>query len=139
MRQALRILAAAVAVANFLVASAWAQAWPTKPVKIIVPYTAGGPADILIRAISPGLTEAWGQPIIIENRPGANEAVAANAVAHSAPDGYTLLMDPYGQPGVRRDNQRPRSRRVVWARRGSLAVTPPTVLIGSGQRLADSY
>jgi tripartite-type tricarboxylate transporter receptor subunit TctC len=70
---------------------AWAQAWPTKPVRIIVPYTPGGSSDIIARAIQPMLSEALKQPIIIDNKPGASGNLGADAVA-KATDDHTLLM-----------------------------------------------
>ena len=69
-----------------------AQAYPNKPVRIVVPYTAGGPADALVRGLGQKLTEQWGQQVIVDNRPGANEIVAAEFVANAAPDGYTFLL-----------------------------------------------
>jgi tripartite-type tricarboxylate transporter receptor subunit TctC len=68
-------------------------AFPDKPIRIIVPYPAGATADIMIRAISPELGKALGQPLIIENRAGGSGIAAAGYVAKSAPDGYTLLFD----------------------------------------------
>jgi tripartite-type tricarboxylate transporter receptor subunit TctC len=67
-------------------------AYPSKPVKIIVPYSAGGPADIYARFVGDRLQKAMGQPFVIENRPGAGAIIGTDAVAKSAPDGYTLLM-----------------------------------------------
>jgi len=73
-----------------------AQQYPNKPIRLIVPYAAGGTSDILARQIGPKLTEAWGQPVVIENRTGANGNVGADFVAKSAPDGYTLLITDLG-------------------------------------------
>src|SRR3954468_23991319 len=73
-------------------ATALAQAWPQKTVKIIVPFPAGGAADIPARMISERLSEGWTQPVIIENRPGAGGAVGAAEAARAAPDGYTLFF-----------------------------------------------
>jgi tripartite-type tricarboxylate transporter receptor subunit TctC len=72
--------------------SASAQAWPSKPVKIIVPFTAGSATDILARTFGQKLSESWGQPVVIENRPGAGGSIGAGIVASSPPDGYTLLV-----------------------------------------------
>ena len=87
------LLAVTLLVAAF---SGAAQTYPSKPIHLIVPYAAGGTSDILARAISPKLTEAWGQPVIVENKPGANGNVGAEFVAKSAPDGYTLLLTDLG-------------------------------------------
>jgi len=76
--------------------AALAQAYPGKPIRIIVPYAAGGTSDILARQIGPKLTETWGQPVVIENKAGANGNVGADFVAKSAPDGYTLLLTDLG-------------------------------------------
>ena len=70
---------------------AWAQAYPTKPIRIVVPFPAGGTSDILSRAIGQKLTEEWKQPIIVDNRPGASANIGAEIVVKSPPDGYTLL------------------------------------------------
>ena len=74
-----------------LAASAFAQSdYPNRPVRIIVPQTAGGAVDIVARAIAQKLSESWGQQVIIDNRPGANGIIGMEAVAKSKPDGYTL-------------------------------------------------
>jgi len=73
-----------------------AQSYPSKPIRLIVPYAAGGTSDILARQIGPKLTETWGQPVIIENKAGANGNVGTDFVAKSAPDGYTLLLTDLG-------------------------------------------
>lgn len=69
-----------------------ASGWPGKPVKIIVPFPPGGLADNLARGIAQDLTRDWGQPVVVENRPGANTIIAAQATAKSPADGYTLMM-----------------------------------------------
>src|SRR5262245_49545535 len=79
-------------------ATAAAQDWPSKPVHILVPYAAGGNSDSMARLSAQRLTEAFGQPFIVENRIGANGALAGDAVAHAAPDGHTLLWGV--QPAV---------------------------------------
>src|SRR5450755_2328811 len=73
-----------------------AQTWPVKPVRIIVPYPAGGTSDILARTLGQKLSEIWAQSIIVDNKPGANGNVGADFVAKAAPDGYTLLLCDVG-------------------------------------------
>src|SRR5499425_2047463 len=68
------------------------DAFPTRSIKIIVPFPAGGPSDVLARLIGQRMTEDWSQAVVIENRPGANTVLGAQSVAKAAPDGYTLLM-----------------------------------------------
>ena len=71
-------------------------AWPTRPVTILVPYVAGGPSDTLARALATAMQPAIGQPVVVENRPGANGAVAAGMAARAAPDGHTLFVGASG-------------------------------------------
>lgn len=74
------------------VATANAQDWPQKPVKIVLPFPAGAAADILARSVAKGLSERWGQPVVVDNKPGANTVIGTSAVLNAAPDGYTLLV-----------------------------------------------
>jgi tripartite-type tricarboxylate transporter receptor subunit TctC len=71
--------------------SADSHSYPNRAVRIIVPFPPGGPTDILIRIVGQRMSEVWGQPVVIENQPGANTAIAAARVAKMPPDGYTLF------------------------------------------------
>ncbi len=70
----------------------YSQSWPMRPVKMVVPFPAGGPTDVMTRVISEKLSNALGQPVVVENKPGAGGAIGADFVAKSAPDGYTFVM-----------------------------------------------
>ena len=112
MRLMTRIIAC-IAATLVAATSASAQSWPTKPVKIIVPFTAGSATDILARTFGQKLQEAWGQPVVIENHPGAGGTIGAGLVAKAAPDGYTLLVhsagfavNPYIYPHLSYDSQK---------------------------------
>jgi tripartite-type tricarboxylate transporter receptor subunit TctC len=87
----LRFLACLVLACASCVASAQGT-WPQRPVKMIVPFPAGGPTDVMTRVLSEKLTHAIGQPVVVENKPGAGGTIGADFVAKSAPDGYTLVM-----------------------------------------------
>ena len=88
-----KLLMSVVAVAALLAApAAYAQNYPGKPVKLVVPFSPGTAADIVARQVGQGLSELWGQAVVIENQQGAGGGVGAASVAKAAPDGYTLLM-----------------------------------------------
>lgn len=86
MRSGLLVLASSCA------ALAMAQGFPTKPVKLIVPYPPGGPVDVLARGVAEQLSKEWAQPVLVDNRAGGNEIVAVDLVKQAPPDGYTLLL-----------------------------------------------
>ena len=97
MRSRLAARLACLAAASSMAATAHAQQdFPNKPVHIIVGYAAGGGNDIIVRVVAPKMSEGLGQPVIIENKPGAQGIISCEYVAKSAPDGYTLLMGPSG-------------------------------------------
>ena len=79
-------------------AQAQAQNFPNKPVRILVPYAAGGAVDVLARTIGQSLSKTWGQQPVIENRPGAGGIIASQALTQSPPDGYTLILVASGHP-----------------------------------------
>ena len=89
-------IAAALAWALLCAGNAFAQSYPSAPVKLVVGFPPGGANDILGRLVGAKLTEAWGQPVLVENKPGANAIIATEFVAKSAPDGYTLLVGASG-------------------------------------------
>lgn len=91
---AARILLASLALLATLAANA--QSFPTKPIRLIVPYPAGGATDFFARLVFPKVGDDLGQPVVVENRPGAGTAIGASEVARSAPDGYTLLLGDAG-------------------------------------------
>ena len=92
------VLAAWIAMAVSLsaAAGAWAQAYPTKPIRLVVGFPPGGGNDITSRLLAAKMQETWGQPVVVDNKPGANSIIAAEFVAKSAPDGYTLLVNGTG-------------------------------------------
>ena len=94
MKRLLPIVAVAlVALANGIVGDACAQGWPAKPVKVVIPLTAGSATDVMARIVFDQVGQQVGQPFIIENRPGAGNSIGMNAVAKADPDGYTILAN----------------------------------------------
>lgn len=77
-----------------------AQTYPAKPIKIVVPFPAGGTSDVLARMIGQKMTENWGQPVVVENKPGSNGNLGADVVAKSAPDGYSLVLMDVGNLAI---------------------------------------
>jgi tripartite-type tricarboxylate transporter receptor subunit TctC len=87
---------AALALCAVTASPAWAQAFPSKPVTIVVPFTAGGPTDLVARSLAQGMSKALGQSVIVENTAGAGGTIAATRVKNGAPDGYLLLLHHIG-------------------------------------------
>ncbi len=96
MKRAARLVIAAMLAASITGPAAAqeesAASFPNRPIRLIVPFPAGGPSDIVARLIGQKMSEDWGQPVVVENRPGANTIIGAQAAAKAAPDGYTLFM-----------------------------------------------
>src|SRR3954469_6752525 len=93
MKAASAVVSLLAGLARFSAAApAAAQAYPSKPVKMLVGFPPGGGTDILARLLAKKLTETWGQTIVVDNRPGASATIASDVVAKSPPDGYTISM-----------------------------------------------
>ena len=90
------LAAAAMAAPSLLLSRALGADWPAKPVRVVVPFTPGGSTDITARLVSNRLQEVWGQSVVVENKPGAGGNIAADMVAHSDPDGYTIFISGPG-------------------------------------------
>ena len=95
-RRFVGLAAAAIAAPPILQSRAAGVDWPTKPVRVVVPFTPGGSTDITARLVSNRLQEVWGQSVVVENKPGAGGNIAADMVAHSDPDGYTIFISGPG-------------------------------------------
>ncbi len=99
-RRRLVLATALLAAGAALPAAAQQAAWPTKPVRMVVPFAPGGTTDILARAMAVELTKAFGQPFVVDNRAGAGGNIGADIVAKAAPDGYTILMGTVGTHAI---------------------------------------
>ena len=95
-RRFVGLAAAAIAAPSILPSRAAGADWPVKPVRVVVPFTPGGSTDITARLVSNRLQEVWGQSVVVENKPGAGGNIAADMVAHSDPDGYTIFISGPG-------------------------------------------
>jgi tripartite-type tricarboxylate transporter receptor subunit TctC len=132
MRPTRRLLLASPAL---LAAPAFAQAWPTRPIRIVVPFPPGGINDILARPLAQRMQAEWGQPVVVENRPGAGGNVGADLVAKAAPDGYTLLLGSLGPLVVNADlfERMPFDARSAFAPVSQIAALPMLVCVNAGR------
>ena len=88
-----RLLLASLTLGMVTGSVAWAQSnYPNRPVKLIIPFSAGGATDLIVRELAKGLTDIWGQPVVPENKPGASGVIAVETTARATPDGYTILL-----------------------------------------------
>jgi tripartite-type tricarboxylate transporter receptor subunit TctC len=129
----------AVSVALALVGAAHAQdaskgRWPTKPIRMVVPFTPGSASDVLGRIVGIRLTEIYGQQIVIDNRPGAGGLIGSELVKHAAPDGYTLAMvgQPHLSNALMRGDQKPYDPINDYASISFVAATANVIVLGKG-------
>jgi tripartite-type tricarboxylate transporter receptor subunit TctC len=122
-----------------------ADAWPARPVTVLVPFVAGGPSDIVARAITTRMQQAIGQPVVAENRPGANGEVAGRLLARAAPDGHTLMVGSIGvyainaalRPNLGYDPVRDFTPVTLAVTTPNVLITKPTLAAGSLKELVD--
>ena len=134
-----RWLAAAVMATCVLVApSAWAQAFPSKAVKLVVPFPPGGSLDNVGRLLAQKLSEAWGQQVVVENKPGAGGNIGADAVAKSPPDGYTVVMGALSTHAVNPSLYKtmPYDAVTDFAPLSLVAITPNVLIVKTGAPIA---
>jgi tripartite-type tricarboxylate transporter receptor subunit TctC len=136
---------AALALAAAAPQMATAQAYPTKTIRLVVPYAAGGATDIIARAAAPELSKDLGQPVVVENRPGAGGNVGAEQVARAAPDGYTMLMSanslhaitPFLYTRLAYDPNKDLTPVIIFAEFANVLVVHPSVQAKSVKELID--
>ena len=127
-----------------VLSQAHAQTYPAKPVRVVVPFPAGGIVDILTRVVTEKIAANWGSPIIVEAKPGAGALVGTEAVANAAPDGYTFLVasitgsvGPLINPQFKYDLRRDFVAVSLFATAPNIAVVPPTLAAASMKDLVD--
>src|SRR5881394_4469144 len=141
----MKILRALAAIGLLLAsaASLAADPFPSKPVKIIVPYAAGGVADLLPRVVGEKLSQIWKQPVVIENKPGASGNIGMELAARAEPDGYTLVLAPTGNltvnpilfPNLPFNPQKDLSPITILASSPNVLVVHPAVPAKTGKEL----
>jgi tripartite-type tricarboxylate transporter receptor subunit TctC len=130
-----RRTALGLAIAALAAPRARAQAWPSRPIRVVVPFPPGGLVDVLARAVAPHMTAALGQPVVVENRSGAGGNIGADAVAKAAPDGHTLLASSLGPVAVNQYIYRsmPYDTQTAFAPVVLLASTPKVICVGGAR------
>jgi len=138
------LLASALLTSALFHAPAHAQTYPAKPVRVVVPFPAGGIVDILARTITDKVTANWGSPIIVEAKPGAGALVGTESVATAAPDGYTFLVatittavGPLINPQFKYDLRKDFVAVGMFANAPNIAVVPPSLPVSSMKELVD--
>ena len=127
-------VAGIAAAAAMLPAAALAQPYPSKPIRIVVPFVAGGSSDVVARSVAARMQTTIGQNVVVENRPGANGAIAAEYVMRSAPDGYTLMVGSIGTFAINAALQPKLAYDPVKDLEPlTLAVTTPNVLVAGAK------
>ncbi len=136
---------AAVFASALLAAAVQAQTYPAKPVRVVVPFPAGGIVDILTRAVTEKMASSWGQPIIVETKPGAGALIGTEAVANAAPDGYTFLVasitgavGPIINPQFKYDLRKDFTAVGMFATAPNIVVVPTTLGINTMAELVES-
>jgi tripartite-type tricarboxylate transporter receptor subunit TctC len=127
----IRTLASVAALAAVVAAPALAEDWPTRPVTMVVPYAAGGPADVVGRLVVPGMSQALGQQVVVENIPGAGGINGAARVARATADGYQFLMGPAGLMSQNQALYRhlPYDAEKDFTAIGLIATAPPILIV----------